>query len=82
MFHQLSSIFSRSRLLTTFASSLLAYSVKSCVQVDLESISNTNGVITDSETIHDELQVWFGISADVLITWQNIITPYETQDFD
>ena len=66
----------------TLASSLFAQSVRSCVQVDLESIANTNGVITDNQTSEDELFVWLGVSADVMITWQNSITPYEQQDFD
>ena len=56
-------------LFTTLAASLMMQSARSCVQVDLESISNTNGVITDSQTQEDELFVWFGINADVMITW-------------
>ena len=47
---------------------------EACVQVDLRSIHNSNGLITDYETPEDELSVWFGVGQSVLFTWKNTMT--------
>ena len=53
------------------ASSVLMQTANACVQADIISISNTNGVITDYESNEDELAVWMGVNDDIMITWQD-----------
>jgi len=58
------------------AASLMAGFSEACVQVDLVSIANTNGQITDYQTPQDELSVWMGVDEDILYTWENTMTPW------
>lgn len=54
---------------------------QACVQVDLRSIKNTNGVITDYESPEDELIVWFGVGEGVLYTWKNTMMENQERAF-
>ena len=63
------------------ASSVLMQTANACVQADIISISNTNGVITDYESNEDELAVWMGVNDDIMITWQDTIVPFEEKLF-
>ena len=73
---------------SSFAASLVAASTmilmqaaKACVQVELLSIKNTNGVITDYESPEDELAVFFGVSSDVMIVWSDTMTIWQEHFF-
>ena len=66
---------------SSFAAALLAASTmilmpgaEACVQAELLSVKNSNGVITDYESPEDELAVYLGVSNDVMIVWSNTMT--------
>ena len=61
--------------------SLMAGLTDACVQVDLVSIANTNGQITDYQSKQDELSVWIGVDEDILFTWKNNMEPWQQYDF-
>ena len=61
--------------------SALAGLATACVQVDLVSIANTNGQITDYQSAEDELSVWMGVGEDILFTWKNTMTPWQEYKF-
>lgn len=72
----------------SFASSVLTFATgwllaglsEACVQVDLVSIANTNGKVTDYQSTQDELSVWIGVDEDILFTWKNTMEPWQQYD--
>ena len=44
-----------------WASALMAGLSNACVQVTLTSVENSNGVITDYQSIEDEILAWIGV---------------------
>ena len=60
--------------------SFLGYA-QACVQVELQSIHNSNGQITDYETPEDELSVWFGVGDSVLFTWKHTMEENQKREF-
>ena len=68
-----------SHLSTALALGITA--VKACKQVDLFSIENANGVLTDYDDGYDTLSVWMGVSRDIMITWSDNIEEFEEKNF-
>ena len=52
------------------AGSALLQIAEACVQIDLVSVKNSNGVITDFMSQEDELSAWFGVGEQILFTWR------------
>lgn len=53
-----------------FGSGFIAPS-DACVQVNLLSVENYNGVITDYNTPEDEIEVWLGVDEYFVYAYKN-----------
>lgn len=55
--------------------------VQACLQVDLLSMSNSNGQITDYLTEDDEIGVWIGVGELFMYLYQNLFLPNQVDPF-
>ena len=63
-------------------SALFAAITQACVQVELESIANTNGKITDYLSDEDEIIARMGVDEYVYILWEGDIRKWATKRFN
>ena len=54
---------------------------QACMQVDLLSIKNANGMLTDNDDGFDSLAVWMGVNRDIMITWSDDVEQFEEKSF-